>query len=391
MKNILKGALTLELIFALTGCYPTGRRAANSDTNTENIMNRAEEIENFTLSLTLPEDHPLELPQITTEVRRWDEETINDILGVLGGGKPILSEKEYPSDAYPDETYRVWFFDAGNSFDAENSLDMENTMITFETERMSYEQPRIASLRYRLFEDMVDDVEPFVSYVSELDAFSKEDAIQRVKDVTEKLGITNLGEPTVVGQTSESVNNYFFECHKESEYFGWKPDNITWTKDDEAYYITFPLVYEGIPIETNRMYVPDYGYEPQSFVKACVTKNDIISLRCRGITSPDYKIGDAVKINFSAEDILEKIVSDYSQIILDDEVEFYNCELTYAPVEKIENNEWVLAPVWRFDYRVYRELYNEYYDAVFDELPVHAVHEYVVYNAETGNKIVNEN
>lgn len=369
--------LSIALTFTLTGCYPTSKRSvSDAAASIDDVMSLADETENFTLSLTLPESYPPELPKITTTVKRWDKETVYD---ALSGGKPIIREEESPSDAYPDEKLSVLF------------LDERNSAIYFEPGRMGYHAPLEGTINYSIFFSCLDlyYVDPFISYVSELESFSKEEAVQRVRDEAEKLGIANLGEPTVFGVTAESANEYHLNEKREAEFFGETYDYITWTRDDEAYFITFPFVYEGVQRDTNDVFVPEFYYDCSSSVKAIVTKNEIIDLECRGITMPEYTVGEPVKINYSAKDILSAIVSDYSQIKLPVEVEFYNCELLYAPVEK-NGNEWVLSPVWVFDYCMYGDVYNDYFDTVFDELPRNATRNAEIYNAETGKRIAYE-
>lgn len=373
MKSIFRITSIILLALALTGCYPTGKRTPNAGTNIDDIMSEAEKIENFSLSLTLPETYPTELPKIMAAVMRWDKETVYE---VLGGGRPILSEDEFESVNYPDEKRTLL------------TLDDKRSYISFEPESVGYNAPLDGEVNHSIYFSEYDTyfVNPMVSYVSELEGFSSESAVQRVRDVAKKLGITNLGDPIVFGVTADIANNYICyqkrECDFYDEPYG-DDDFKAWTKDDEAYYITFPLMYEGIPLENNGVYVPGYSYAG-SYVKAIVTKDKIIDLNCMGITSPEYIIGDPAKINFSAKDILSKIVSDYSRKVLPIKLEIYNCELTYAPVDKLDNNEWVFAPVWRFDYASY----NEYYYVGLGNTAENATRQIEIYNAETGNKIV---
>lgn len=59
MKNILKLVLIIALAGALSGCYPTTRRAPKGGAGIDDIMNVAEKIDYFSVSLTLPETYPL--------------------------------------------------------------------------------------------------------------------------------------------------------------------------------------------------------------------------------------------------------------------------------------------------------------------------------------------
>ena len=380
MKNIFKSTLPIALAIVLTGCGTAVKRASidntvtdepvTEGTLTDEPVNKAKTVENLTQGPNQPEDSVPEIPKITAAVQRWDKDTIYDI---IGEGQPFSSEEEYPSDRYPDEMRTVWFYDERYAY------------LHAEPESVGYHAPdNGAGHRYFFSCHDLYYSEPTVTYSDELEGFSKEDAIQRAREAAEKLGITNIGEPSVFAITAESANaHYRYEkrLHELSENMG-DYEYVPWTKDDEAYYLTFPLVYEGIPVETSGVAVKGYSFDG-SFVKVIVTKDEIVDLDCWGITTPEYEIGEPVKINFSAEDILNKVASEPPKNVVFDKMEYYNCELVYAPVDKPDNNEWVFAPVWRLDYGITRE-----YDSIVYNKPLEwEVHYTAIYNAETGERI----
>lgn len=101
MKNILKSVLIIVLAGALSGCYPTERRAAKVSAGLAEIMSAAEEIDNFSVSLTLPESYPSELPKITTAGVFFNEETVFDAL--LAEEPLEVLRREIPDDEpYPE-------------------------------------------------------------------------------------------------------------------------------------------------------------------------------------------------------------------------------------------------------------------------------------------------
>lgn len=374
MKNILKLVLIITLAGLLAGCYPSTRRAAKGSAELSEIMSEADKIDNFSITLTLPEDYPSELPKIITAGLRFDRDAVFD---KFAPGEPV-EMNEYESDVYPGETL-TWcaFNEDGDDY------------LRFEPEQLSRHSARVNELRYsELFSYPKDFSEQsLITYENEIEGFSSESAILRVREVVEMFGITNLGEPSVYGLSAEAANKYFHDGDAEDEYFGKEPAHRKFAKDDEAYYLRFPLVYEGIPRETNGVYVQDYSYDTVAYVEAIVTKDKILRLDCRGITSPEYKTGESVQINFTASDILRTIVSDHSSIVHTEKTVYYNCELVYAP-EKFENGEWTLVPVWKFEYCTYGDMYNEYYENVVGELPTVAWITRDYYNANTGNLIL---
>ena len=257
-------------------------------------------------------------------------------------------------------------------------IDFEdNSHVFFEPERLGFTDSKsndeyYYQLFFSTYEVYYD--QSGVLYTDELEGFSKAEAVRRVRELAGELGITHLAEPIVFGVTAESANNYFI---KEKQYYD--DDNFEyteWTKNDEAYFITFPLLYNGIPSETNEVSVPEHSYHG-SYIKAIVTPNKVVYFSGEEITTSEYITGKFIEINFEASDILKKIVSDYSQRVLPDEIEFYNCELTYAPIDK-SDDKWILAPAWRFDYAI----------TSTDVGASGRLQEF--YNAETGNRIAFE-
>ena len=243
---------------------------------------------------------------------RWNKDTV---LGAFQGDKTITSEKEYSSDRYPQEKRTFFEFD-------------DDSYVSFEAERLSYNNKKTNDeYSYQFF---FSNLETFYenrdcSYVSELESFSEADAVKRVRELAKKLGITHLAEPIVYGLTAEEANKYFLA---EKQFYNSDDYEYTeWESVNEVYFITFPLLFNGVPTETNSVSVPGSSSDG-SYVKAIVTQNSITYLSCEGITMPEYAVGKSVKVNFNAEDILSKIVSAYSQIVLSDNVEFYDCELT---------------------------------------------------------------
>lgn len=375
MKNILRLVLIIALAGMLAGCYPTERRAAKVSAEFAEIMSEAEEIDNFEVTLTLPDSTPSELPKIITKGLRFDRDAVFDM---FAPGEPVEMH-EYESDIYPGEI-RTWY-----AFNEDG-----DDYLCFEPEQLRRHSARVNELSYSNLFSYADyfSEQSLITYENELEGFSSKSAILRAKEAAEKLGITNLGEPSVYGLSAEAANKYFRDGDAEDEYFGDEPAHRTFAKGDEAYYLIFPLVYEGIPRETNRVYVQDYSYDTVAYVEAIVTKDEILDLDCRGIASPEYQTGEGVRINFTAADILRTIVSDHSSIVHTDKTVYYNCELVYAP-EKFEKGEWTLIPVWKFEYCTYRDMYNEYYENVVGELPTVAWKTVDYYNASTGNIILN--
>lgn len=376
-KHFFLILLSLLSAIALSGCFPTERRAAKVSTEFAEIMRAAEEIDNFEVTLTLPDSTPSELPKIITAGLRFEENAVIDALFIENPLK--VSRREIPDDEpYPGET--------AVSF----TLDDDEAYLSFKPELVDYHSARYEELAYWR---LVSNANRFkeqneITYISELEGFSSESAILRVREAAEKLGITNLGEPEVFGITAENANKYFADKDAQDEYNGKTPEGKRLTTDDEAYYLVFPLLYGGISRATSSVRLPDYYYDTESFVKAVVTKDEIIYLEGFTITSPEYKTAQSIPIKFGAEDILRTIISDHANIVHSETVEYYDCKLVYVP-EKYENGEWTLIPAWEFDYCTHSTRGGDYYEKVLGELPEVWWITRDFYNANTGNIILN--
>lgn len=339
------------------------------------VINTPAQTENTS---TLWNGHPSELPQVTTALMRFDPDQVYD---VLANGDTYLYTKDIPDERYTGEAVTIWMYDAGGE-----ALLFLNCGVG----RVRYTEQSDIQRYIFLSADPLYYSDPDIKHVDTLDGFSKEDAIQRVRDTAAKLGITNLGEPSVFAMNAENANSYFQyekQLHEMGAEYKSDYDYVPWTKDDEAYYLTFPLMYgeTPVPVETTRVAlqkeVEGWGFDG-AYVKAIVTKDKIVCFEGDNITASEYIYisGEPVKINFGKEDVLNKAKNDISaNVPFSTKTEICGCELVYGPVDKLNNNEWVYAPMWRVDYADYRSWE--------DPVSEWAARYIVFYSAETGERI----
>lgn len=321
-----------------------------------------------------------ELPQVTTALMRFDPDLVYD---VLANGDSYLYTENIPDEHYPGEAATIWVYDRHGQ---------EIMFLSCGVGDVRYWEQSDITRYIFLSADEIYYSEPHIKHVDTLDGFSKENAIQRVRDTAAKLGITNLGEPSVFAMTAENANaycDYQIQLHGHDEL---KEGVYTpWTKDDEAYYLTFPLIYGKTPVETAvtrvalMKEVDGWDSFNGAYVKAIVTKDKIVCFEGYNITASEYASGEPVKINFGKEDILNKAKNDISASVsaFVTKTEIRGCELVYGPVDKINNNEWVYAPMWRVDYATYCEM-EDFVSGSTDEW---VDHEIAFYSAETGERI----
>ncbi len=356
MKRIVKYFLLIILIILTimsAGCYPTGPRTVET---LDDIWGEAAKIDNFTLSLTLPENTPSELPEVTADMMQWER---NELLELLAKGKTIVFEKEFIEGEGKQKRPYI-------EFDDGTELTFTQSLLWFDMLSgypMDFSDVQSHILRYS------DD--DFL-FVNEIEGFPKSDAVNRARELIEKLGITNLGEPRVLGLTHQDAEKYYNNKYQDDEDFELKE----WTEDDDVYLITFPILFNGIPTESHevhtKMSIPD------SRIDVIVTREYVISIDTSKAVSPEYTNGRTIKINYSASDILKKIVSDNSKKQLKYAVDYYDCELTYACVEWLPL-KFRFIPVWRFSY-------TEAVD--FGDGVPKMLREHEIYDVESGNRIL---
>ena len=321
-----------------------------------------------------------EMPRVKTTAMDFDPDTVYE---VLANGVPYLSVFDIEDNQYPGKMRTGWTYDYHGK---------ELLFLSCGPERVSYKEQGDVNHSEFLSLDKLYYSDPYVKHVDELDGFSKEEAVQLVRDAAEKLGITNLGEPSVFAMTAEDANAYYdhldaihahSEPHDES-----KGDcyHTRWTKDDEAYFVTFPLTFDGTPISAYSVDQKQYnwGRFDGSCVMAAVTKDGIVSFDANGITVPEYTLADPVKINFSKEDILDIFNSNMpdSITLFANKVEALDCNLTYVPLDLLDNYEVVYTPVWVVDCASYCD--NLYGDGTTAEGIDHKI---VMYGAESGERL----
>ena len=355
---------------------PNGFGGSPASSKESEVMSTAERSEN---AIT-PWVNSTEMPRIKTKVMVFDPDTVYE---VLGNGATYLNVIEVEDNQYPGKMGTAWTYDNHGKEFLFLSCGPESVYYRAQSDVNHYEFLSIDGLYYS---------EPYVKHVDELDGFSKEEAVQLVRETAEKLGITNLGEPSVFAMTAEDANAYYdhldaihahSEPHDES-----KGDcyHTRWTKDDEAYFVTFPLTIDGLPISTARVEQMTYnwGRFDGSCVMAAVTKDGIVSFDAQGITVPEYTLANPVKINFSKEDILNKFNSNMpdSITLFANKVEVVDCELTYVPLELLDNYEVVYTPVWVVDCASYCD--KNYGDG---STAVGIDHDVVMYGAESGERL----
>ena len=319
------------------------------------------------------------LPRITTEIMCWDDDLVYD---VLADNYPFYKEQR-ADQFYPNLTVTLWSMVGEDGVDRLYLDNAPSRIYYHSTDNLDY-------LTFFNFHDARYN-NPNLKYSDVLDGFTKENAIQRAKETAEKFGITNLGTPEVFALKAEDANAYSEYCIKK---FGRdelkEGPYVPWTKDDEAYFIKFPLMFGETPLVSNQtaVYKTTMAHDSRtSFlaaeVRVIVTKDKIVAFDAKEIFKPEYTVGESVNINFSKDDIIKKAIAENRHNDPSGVETVYSCELVYTPVEATATG-FVFAPAWQVNYGT-----NFNYDDSETGETVWGgeVHRTVVYNAETGEFI----
>ena len=210
-----------------------------------------------------------------------------------------------------------------------------------------------------------------------LNGFTPEDAISRAAKLLEQLGITNLGTPAVWAIKAVKANEVLGReewQNKDGTPTEWKQ----WTEDDEVYYLTFPVEFNGIPIAftgsmsggcTQHGYDSEYGTDG-TYIQVTVTKDSIVEVHGYPLPSADAETIGTADINVSAQQALDILTEHHSAADFPSALNVNECSLVYVMIDRdFDKGEFILRPMWRFEmsfeseYSDYSVRMTEYVDA----------------------------
>ncbi len=201
----------------------------------------------------------------------------------------------------------------------------------------------------------------------ELDFMSKKKAIEIAADLVKSLGITPHMSPRVLSIDYKSLEKEQRRRLKEDGFQEYLKRGLVkikdhLSKDDEFYYILFPIDMYGIPCD-----ISSYTDNPSgipvdgSQIQIMISKNGIEHCQVNGIVYHEVGVkGNALPL-ISVDQAINSIKKKYENIILTDLATITNITLVYEPVlmktTKDENSEQVLykeielVPTWLFEIR----------------------------------------
>lgn len=336
-KKTIKAVLSSAIFTVmLSGCFPTGEVSMP-----ESAPNN---VEGVTIDISIPEQTWESAPEITLRQREWDNEKL--ISTFLEGGT-ITYENSF--ETVREVMCYIYRTDDGRS-------------LRIETGRLSYEA-KWDSEKNSLNSYYTADYMPELFPDETLDGFSREEALERVYEIINKAEIKDLGEPEIYAVTAERVNEL-------------RTINTKWTKDDELYYIRFPVIYNDIPVFNCMSAAPipgTYLVFEGSYVETAISKSEIVFFNCTTVFGEIQKTGNDIQIKYSAENVLDQVKLYFSERE-HEPLTVIGCTLTYMPSAANGFREFSFKPAWCVKYIEGKEL---------------SIPKSLIYDANTGAGITN--
>ncbi|WP_043934331.1 hypothetical protein [Bacillus sp. EB01] len=324
--------------FVLSACFPTGehkdslnsRSTKTSNGPTPEVLERKLD-DNILIDADIVSDNEKKIKISSIFLKEFDTEQVK---------KTFLKDKTI-KEIHEDED---WLFHYKNKYfqlSDESNLTMELGSLRYTDiyySKREYDTV-ISGTTYFIRSDLKE-----VFKNKSLEGIDKAKSIEIVKKVANEVGITNLGNPEVFALDFETLQSEWEDYETKN---GGHPRK--WEKADEAYVVTFPILYDNIAI-TNKGYA-DVNNQISvigSRIMGVVNKNGLIFFTGSGV----YELGETLKKNItpiSLETALEKVKNKYKDVLITDPIVISKIALEYLPVvNNTEKVKFELIPAWIF-------------------------------------------
>lgn len=201
------------------------------------------------------------------------------------------------------------------------------------------------------------------SYTDEtLEDFTPEEATNMALELLGKLGITNLGKPDVVAVRAEKANEWLHQTYWENK-DGTPAEWKDWTKDDEVYYLSFPIMVNDIPIAFSGSHSGgctrnDFKFDG-TYVYVTVGRDEVISIQVHDMPDPEMETVSDAQIKVSAQEALDILTDHHTAEDFPTAIDINDVSLVYV-ISKGEKYwdtcEATLIPMWQFEMTYESEL-----------------------------------
>lgn len=340
-RYIALSLLTAVSMFLLSGCYPTGMIRAESDKSGDEktVYEIADEIENFALSLTLPDDVPPEtIPKLKMAHQQWDKDKLCEI---FLSDDPLIDQFDFDVENEPGKLY--WY-------------ETANDVFYFSPGKITYDIDKNDLYGYDQLKNSFEDTRLDGQYTSAKECnFPLSDAIDTVNGIIDKIGIKHYTLSNVWAVTADIANDLLSDKKrmiKHEDGLELVP-YLLWTSDNDAYYLKYSIAYENIPFMANSAKFADLFTPQGTSITAIVKKDKLMWFSCEEIYSMEYETIDSVSVKVSAEAALRDILESYSRRSMQSLHEIFDVKLVYVYFERVDDPtglNYILMPMWEFDY-----------------------------------------
>lgn len=335
--------ISIMTVLTLSGCYPTGKKVSENSSSVASESTHLDGThfeyskENLAVSFDLPEI-PDELPsRIKLKEKTFDH---REVIELFFEGEAPVSEYLY-----------------GVNKDMGQYTASDGSKLTIEGNNISYSSA-----------EMQDDLKSPVDYgdivhlcneyvrdkysitEDELEVFPLQGALDSVKDLITKLGLSGFGEPRIY-----SVSLASYEKMK-SEYYMFN-DEYPLTKDNEIYVFEFPRLFgevEGLNLNNVKINDPTSGRRDligSASISVVVARDGILDFNIGGAYETDYEVLSTEPVKYDLSYAVSELEKHLDKVYFSSKknATVKNAKIVYYPVERNEPGTVEFTPAWSFE------------------------------------------
>lgn len=345
-KKITFAIVLSLLISSLTGCFPTGEYEQKGSSQVDNTTASStsnpaaftipNDLTNVKFNIEISSDYPSEVPTIKVKKQIFDAD---EVKAMFLDGKTIV-------DDFSQENFRRLATAEGEH------LVVERGRLTYSVDHLDDDPVKHAVFSEQ--NNCVTNLEYF--YIdfkhldSELEGFSRAEALAQADELIKPLNIKHLAEPRVYAFTTEDYDAIFGSASRSNlDKDGNKVDVSSFNDDAEFYLVRYYAEYDGIPISEASVQLFDRTFHSPSKVDVLISKDGLIRLDCENIFDGVEEV-EQTQIKYGFEDAIKSFHNHYAvkDTVLEYTLEYNKIGLEYVMLEDdFAADEIVFKPLWQ--------------------------------------------